>query len=82
MSSSQVNYADERFYQDSFGEIQDFGSEANTFPVKVVTLRIGWIMKTQDGQDYLNEILHSEDLEYYKIKSLQMLIEFLYSRFK
>ena len=44
MSSSQVNYADERFYHESFGENQDFHSEANTFPVKVVTLRIGWIM--------------------------------------
>lgn len=70
MSSSQVNYADDRFYHDSFDEIQDLSSEANTFPVKIVTLRIGWILKTKDGQDYLNEILHSEDLEFYNIESL------------
>ena len=70
MNSSQVNYADEKFYHDSFNEIQEFSDGANTFPVQIVTLRIGWILQTKDGQDYLNEILHSEDLEFYRVKSL------------
>ena len=48
----------------------------------MVTFEIGWILKTQNGRDYLNEIQNCEDLNIYKVKTLKMLIEFLYDRFK
>ena len=35
-----------------------------------------------DGRYFLQEILRNEDLSYYNIKSLRMIIEFLYLNFK
>ena len=82
MNCSQVNYVDDRYYREKFKEIQDISVDASTYPVFLVSLRVGWMLQTEYGKEYLNEILHSEDLEFYRVKTIKMLIEFLYQRFK
>jgi len=57
----------------------------SSYPVKVVALRIGWMLKSDDGIDgryFLTEIMRSEDLSFYKFQSLRMIIEFLYQKIK
>lgn len=52
------------------GEMADSdvgGTGYKSFPVKVVAFRIGWIIRTEDGKNFLNEILSSENLEYYNL---------------
>ena len=45
-------------------------------------MRIGWVISTQEGKDFLQAILNSERLDYYEIKALQIVIEFLYQKSK
>jgi len=57
----------------------------SSFPVKVVALRIGWMLHSKDkvdGRYFLTEIMRSEDLSFYNMKSLRMIIEFLYQKIK
>ena len=44
-------------------------------------MRIDWFLMTTAGKKFLNAILHYKNLEYYKITTIQMIIEYLYSRF-
>ena len=45
-------------------------------------MRIGWILRDQVGRKFLDELLGSDNLEFYKISTLKMMIKFLYSSFK
>jgi len=58
----------------------------SSYPVKVVALRIGWMLQSKsdgiDGRYFLTEIMRSEDLSFYNMKSLRMIIEFLYQKIK
>lgn len=50
-----------------------------------MALRVGWILYSEEGVDgrmFLSEILKNEDLSFYDIKSLRMIIEFLYQKIK
>lgn len=53
-----------------------------SYPVNVVAFRIGWIIRTEAGKDFLDEVLQSENLEYFNLQSMKMIIEFLYQKFK
>jgi len=57
----------------------------SSYPVKVTAFRIGWMLRSSDGVDgryFLTEIMRSEDLSFYNMKSLRMIIEFLYQKIK
>jgi len=60
----------------------DENLSSNCFPVKIVALNCGWILNKNEGYNFLRGMLMSEDLEYYDITTIQMLIEFLYQKFK
>lgn len=45
-------------------------------------LRVGWIINEPEGKEFLQAILRLDNLELYKIESLQMIIEFLFLKFK
>jgi len=51
-------------------------------PVEVLSLKIGWIINTPEGKEFLQAILMRENLDYYEIKSVQIIIEFLYQKSK
>lgn len=84
MEESNSIYVDNKFYRESMGENVDDPSYSS-FPVKVVALRMGWMLKSEDHQDgyfFLCEILRNEDLSWYNLQSLRMIIEFLYTKIK
>ena len=84
MTESNSIYVDDKFYKEKMGErLND--PDYSSYPVRVVALRIGWMLKSEDhidGRYFLQEILHNEDLSYYNLKSLRMIIEFLYKKIK
>lgn len=84
MTESNKIYVDSQFYHDSMNErLND--PTCSSYPVKVVALRCDWILKADDkidGRYFLKEILKNQDLSYYNLKSLRMLIEFLYQKIK
>ena len=53
----------------------------NNYPVKVVALRIAWIL-TDDGKKFLEAVLNSSDLNIYTNKTMVVTIEFLYQYFR
>ena len=81
MSSSSCCYFDEKYFELNMKEI-DENVASNCFPVRVVALNCGWILNQETGYKFLRGMLMSEDLDYYEISKIQMLIEFLYQRFK
>ena len=58
-------------------------SEASykSYPVKVVALRMQWILQ-EAGERFLHGILRSENLDLYEIRTVQIIIEFLYLEYK
>lgn len=84
MTEANSIYVDNKFYREKMEErIND--KDCSSYPVKVVALRIGWFLKSGDhvdGRYFLAEILRNEDLSYYNLKSLRMVIEFLYTKIK
>jgi len=84
MSESNTLYVDQLFYTQNMGENLN-KTTYSSYPVKVVALRIGWMLQSSDGIDgryFLTEIMRSEDLSFYNMKSLRMIIEFLYQKIK
>ena len=51
-------------------------------PCEIVALRCGWIFKTTEGKQFLNNILQSGNLDHFDIKPLQLIIEFLFQKYK
>jgi len=47
-----------------------------------VALRVAWIINNDAGIEFLSSIYTNENLEYYKIPSVFMIVEFLYDKFK
>lgn len=50
--------------------------------MNIVSLRVGWIINEPEGKEFFKEILGSDNIQLYNIKSLQIIIEFLFSRYK
>ena len=81
MGSSHTLFIDEEFYLRKFGEdIND--SSLKAFPVEIVCLRIDWIINTQQGLKFLQAINQSDRLDFYEIRTLKVIIEYLYKRSK
>lgn len=84
MTEASSIYVDERFYNDRMGE-QINNSDCSSYPVRVLAMHVGWMIKSEDrldGRHFLQEILRNEDLGWYNLKSLRMIIEFLYTKIK
>ena len=81
MASSHTLFIDDEFFLKKFGENTN-DSSLKAFPVEVVCLRIDWIINSQSGQDFLQAINQSERLDFYEIRTLQVIIEFLDQRSK
>ena len=81
ISDSPGVYIDDRFYQNSMGEDKN-DKNNKSFPVNVVAMRIDWILNEPEGIKFLFAILHSDNLDLYEVSSLQMLIEYLFKKYK
>lgn len=59
MCSAKCIYIDDSFYEQKMGE--KIGASSNSgyksYPVQVVAFRIGWFIRTEDGKNFLLELL-------------------------
>ena len=78
MTSSSAVYVDQQFFTNNMNESPDNQS----YPVNVVGFRVGWILKEPVGKKFLFAILNQNNLDLYKIESLQMIVEFLFQKIK
>jgi len=58
------------------------GKHVHSYPVKVISTRIDWILNENIGKQFLEALYKSENLEYYNIMYLRTLIEHIYRTFK
>ena len=80
ISSAQCSYIDEAYYKQLMDEnVTD--PSYKSYPVRVVALRMQWILK-KHGYSFLRNILKSENLELYNVPTVQIIIEYLYGRYK
>ena len=76
------SYVDEAYYRRYLGE-SDEKSDDNNYPVKVVAVQVGWLLHdAETGRRFLAELYRSENLELYEVETVQILVEYLYKRFK
>lgn len=91
---SSMTFLDDEYFEldPNFNQKRQFykdGKEKNSFnkksyPVDIEAQRIDWIIKDEDkyGLRYLQEIYNCKNLDIFEQRSITMLIEFLYSRFR
>lgn len=66
LSHSSSMVIDDRFFKEQMGE-----KESNsTFPVKVVGLKIGWILNKPEGKEFLLKIQKTDNMEVFNIDSV------------
>lgn len=81
MNYSTSSYVDEAFYRTKMDE-DTTELSFKSYPVKVVALRMEWILKDPAGKKFLIGILKSENLDLYSIPAIQIIIEFLFHKYK
>jgi len=77
MSAAHCIYIDHKYYKDFMGEEKD-NVDYSSYPVKLVGLKIGWILNDEAGKFFLQSIAASEDMSLYETPTLQMIVEFIY----
>ena len=81
IKSAVCSYIDEDFYKEHMEE--DLNEvDYKSYPVKVMALRMNWIVKDMAGREFLLGILRSENLSLYTIPTIEILIEYLYLQYK
>lgn len=79
--SACVN-VDDHFYSKSMEEMEVDSTNYKSYPVKVVAFRFAWLLLNPEGKMFLEQVFKNENLAYYRISTLQMIIEFLYLKYK
>jgi hypothetical protein len=81
IDSSPTLYVDDLFYREVFKE--DVKNQSyKAYPVEVFALKIDWIVSTPAGKEFLSALSQSENLDFFDITTLQIIIEFLYAKSK
>ena len=60
-------------------EAEEHDHSCKSYPVKVMALRMQWILE-EEGEQFLKAILASDNLDLYNIPAVQIIIEYLYTR--
>lgn len=81
IESSPTLYVDDIFYREKFKEDKE-NPKFKAYPVEVIALKIDWIVSTQQGKEFLQALNQSENLDFFEITTLQIIIEYLYSKSK
>jgi len=76
MASSNCICLESSFYKNEMGE--GWSAYDKSYPCRVVAIRVGWILNDHHGFKFLQEVSKTQKLELFKIKTLQMIIEYLY----
>ena len=73
---------DDKFYSEMMEEQDVSSSNYKSYPVKVVAFRFAWLLLNPEGKMFLESIFKNENLMYYRMPTMQMIIEFLYLKYK
>lgn len=79
IAQSSTRFADDYFFENEMGEAKE-GGKTLSYPVNVVALKTYWLVKLEDGKNFLTQVLQSNNMDLFKITSFQMLIEYLYKQ--
>ena len=78
-------YIDDDFYIVKMDEIAEKTNNGISYPVKILSVDISWLFdpnQEQDGLKFLRAMIDKDNVEVFKIKSIEMIVEFLFSSFK
>ena len=83
MASSRTIYLDDYFYKNSMKE-DKIEKQYKSYPVDLQTIKIGWILDAEDdaGKEFLTAIQNSDNIDYFTLPGLQMIIEYLFQKNK
>lgn len=70
------------FTEDYYGKVMKESDEEGSNPVKVTALKVDWIINTDEGRNFLQNILFTGNLDFFNIEPIQYIVEFLFQRFK
>ena len=87
--SVQSKYLNEIFFTREFGHqehdwesLMGMYSDCLNYPVDIRFLRLDWILYTEEGFSFLQALQNSTNNSLFQIPSIQLLIDFIYERFK
>jgi len=73
---------DDEYYREHMKEIPLEGSGYKSYPVKTVAIRVAWILDQPEGRAFLWSVYKNENLNYYKIPTIYLIVEFMYNKYK
>ena len=73
---------DDKFYIEKMDEQDINSTNYKSYPVKVVAFRFAWLLLNPEGKLFLESVFKSENLAYYAMPTMQMIIEFLYLKYR
>lgn len=83
LSYNSNQMIDQKFFTKNLGEVpMEQKLLSKSYPVDVLAIRAHWIISTEYGRLFLEGILNGNNLDYYNLKSIKMIIEFLYNQMK
>ena len=67
LAQSSAIYIDQKYFAD---KMDDNPNNFHSYPVNVMAIKVGWLINTPQGKEFLKEILRSNNMDIYKIESL------------
>ena len=74
---SACSYIDDLYFSEQMGEKQE-GNDLRTYAVRILQIRADWILNSNDGIDFLREILRQQNKDLFMSTYVKIVIEFLY----
>jgi len=81
IESAYSSYVDDAFFKTRMGEIPLKNSH-KTFPVSIQTVKMGWILSTEEGTKFLRKILTSENSDIFESQTTIFITEFMYKYYR
>ena len=78
MAPAKTKYVDDHWFRIKMKEEIGKEEKLHSYPVKVISTRVDWILNEDTGKMFLENLYRSENLEYYNITFLRTLIEHMY----
>lgn len=82
MKYSSTIYVDDYFYREGLEERPQNESGNKSYPVRLTSFRVDWILNSEHGSVFLTKLYNNENIEIYAMKTMKMMIEFLYQELK
>lgn len=84
MAESSTIYVDQHFFMNNMGEKDEY----NSYQAKIVAVKVDWLRggegtkENMNFREFLLKIQKGDNLSFYKVSYLRIIIEFLYLKLK